>query len=97
MFGKNTVAETSFRDNERKRSLRQKNWLFIYKKNGKIIVSVAVNLKNTSQRQTFGEMKLKIKKMKKKKIYIHIILFVCEILKKTITKKFHFHGGTNHF
>ena len=44
MFGKNTVAETSFRDEERKRSLRQENWLFIYKKkNGKIIVSVTVN------------------------------------------------------
>ena len=27
-FGENTVAETSFRDEERKRSLRQKNWKF---------------------------------------------------------------------
>jgi hypothetical protein len=27
-FGKNTVAETNFRDEERKRSLRQKNWKF---------------------------------------------------------------------
>ena len=31
-FGKNTVAKTSFPDEERKLSLRQKNWLFIYKK-----------------------------------------------------------------
>ena len=73
MFCKNTVAETSFRDEERKRSLRQENWLFIYKKkNGNIIVSVTVNSvaplqKNMSQWQTFGEMKLKIKKTKKKK------------------------------
>ena len=29
------VAETSFPDEERKRSLRQKNWLFIYKKKRK--------------------------------------------------------------
>ena len=32
---KSTVAETRFRDEERKRSLRQKNWLFIYKKKWK--------------------------------------------------------------
>ena len=31
-FGKNTVAETTFCDKQRKRSLRQENWLFIYKK-----------------------------------------------------------------
>ena len=75
MFSKNMVAETSFRDEERKRSLTQENWLFIYKKkNGKIIVLVTVNSvaplqKNMSQWQTFGEMKLKIKKTKKKKQY----------------------------
>ena len=39
----NTVAETSFFNEKRKRSLRQKNRLFIYKKNGKIIVLVTVN------------------------------------------------------
>ena len=27
-FGENTAAETSFRDEERKRSMRQKNWKF---------------------------------------------------------------------
>ena len=41
-FEENTVFETSFRDEERKRS-RQENWLFIYKKNGKVIASVTVN------------------------------------------------------
>ena len=71
-FGENTVPETSFPDEERKRSLRQKNWLFIYKKKWKDNVSVTVNSvaplhKKTSQSQTFGEMKLKIKKTKKKK------------------------------
>ena len=56
-------------------TLRQENWLFIYqKKNGKIIVWVTVNSvvplqKNTSQSQAFGEMKLKIKKWRKKKQY----------------------------
>ena len=42
-FEENTVAETCFPDEERKRSLGQKNRLFISKKNGKIIVSVTVN------------------------------------------------------
>ena len=46
--------------------------LFILQKYGKIIVSVTVNSvaplqKNMSQWQTFGKMKLKIKKTKKKK------------------------------
>ena len=67
------VAETSFRDEERKRSLRQKNWLFIYKKKWKdnclsdSKFSFSPQKKKLSQWQEFGEMKLKIKKTKKKK------------------------------
>ena len=68
-------------ETKRKRSLRQENWLFIYKKNGKIIVSVTVNSvaslqRNMSQWQTFGEMKLKIKKTKKKKTISIVFLFL---------------------
>jgi hypothetical protein len=48
--------------------------VYLPKKNGKIIVWVTVNSvvplqKNTSQSQAFGEMKLKIKKWRKKKQY----------------------------
>ena len=57
---------------ENGRSLSQKKWIFIYKIKGKIIVSVTVDpvaplQNNTSQGQTFGKMKLKIKKRSKKK------------------------------
>ena len=59
-LGKNTVTET------------EKLVIYLQKKNGKIIVSGTVNSvallqKNTSQWQTFGEMKLKIKKNEEKK------------------------------
>ena len=70
------VAETSFRDEEK--TVPETGKLVVYlqkkKKNGKIIVSVTVNSvaplqKKTSQWRTFGEMKLKIKKLKQKKTY----------------------------
>ena len=42
-FGENTVAETSFRDKERKWSLRQKNWKFnFFLKNEKIKKQIMV-------------------------------------------------------